>query len=321
MKKKYLLFALTLGLLTACDPIKDEADFDVTNLTSEQLLAGATFEQFDRVTNADGTTSYTANAAGNYIKYNIPSVPSVFIYYLNPVGGETQLSMGSSGGMFSFVPVRGADPVQTVYFRYVNQNGEAVVASKEFTLTPATELAPGMEYLVSDAGTKTWTWNTEAPNGFIWGNMGSDGSHSGEAVAVDGANIWWGVTTTAEFEGQSDHTEDDLVHPDQNVNATMVFNETGIVQCFDADGNQFRMGMFEIQNYDPDYSEHSAYCGILHTDAGSILFPYEINSGGNMPTDFQIAYLTDERLVLVYPDGGAWDGWSEGTFWQFKAVE
>lgn len=325
MRNKYLLFALALGLLTACEPIKEEADFSITNITSEQLLAGATFEQFDAVTDEEGNVTYVPDEAGNYIKYSIPAVSSVYIYYLNAAGGETQLSMGSSGGMFSFVPVRGSDPVQTIYFRYINQNGEVVEASREFTLTPSTELSPEMKLLVGESGSKTWTWNTEAPNGWVWGNMGASGGvYDGQDLALNGSGLWWGVTTTAEFEGQASQTDDGAVHPDQNLNATMVFSEAGIVTCYDADGNQIRMGTFSVQNYDPDYSEsNNAYCGILHTDAGSILFPYEINSGGNMPTDFEIAYLSEDRLVLTYPDGGDWTTApnGEGTFWQFKSVE
>ena len=45
MKKKIFLFAVAVGLLTACDPIKDEASMDIDNITAEQLMEGATFSQ------------------------------------------------------------------------------------------------------------------------------------------------------------------------------------------------------------------------------------------------------------------------------------
>ena len=46
MKKSIVLFAVALGVLTSCDPIKDEQDFDVTNISANDLLNGATFAQY-----------------------------------------------------------------------------------------------------------------------------------------------------------------------------------------------------------------------------------------------------------------------------------
>ncbi|MBQ6916492.1 MAG: hypothetical protein IJQ64_01645, partial [Prevotella sp.] len=60
----------------------------------------------------------------------------------------------------------------------------------------------------------------------------------------------------------------------------------------------------------------------MKTTAGTILFPYEINSGGNMPTIFEVVYLTGDKMCLVYPDGGDFGslgGWGEATYWHFKA--
>lgn len=319
MKKKYLLFVLSLGLLTACDPIKEEGVFDVDDITSEELLEGATFEQFDAVTDEEGNVTYVASETGNYIKYDIPAVASVYIYYINESGSEITLSYGSSGGMFSFFPTRGSDSTQTVYFRFINQNGEEVTASREFTLTVSADLTTELKLLVSDDGTKVWKWNTNAPNGYVWGNMGTYYS-DGQSLALTGDGEWWGVTSEEEFLGQLQHTDDGLSHGDESMDATMVFSEDGTIICYDAEGNQIRSGSFSVSDYDASYGTSLQYCGILNTDAGSILFPYEINSGGNMPTQFYIAYLSPGRMVLVYPDDGDWDNSNgEATFWQFKS--
>jgi len=315
MKKSIFLLSVALGLLTACDPIKDEATLDIDNVSSEQLLQGATFEQFSGVKNEDGSMTYTPAADGNYIKYNIPSVSGIQIYYIKSDGSEMSLSSGASAGMFTFIPSRGSDTNQTVYFRYINQNGEEVTASKEFTLAVASDLAPEVKLLASNDGKKTWKWNTNAPDGQVWGNMGSDGNYNGEKLALTGDGKWWGVTSEEEFMGQLNHTNDGKAHGDESMDATMVFTEDGMIYCYDAEGKQIRSGKYEVKNYDPTRS--SGAIGILHTEAGSILFPYEINSGGNMPTDFEIAYLTPGRMVLVYPDKGAWVDWQEATFWQF----
>lgn len=323
--KKYLLFALAVGMLTACDPNKEEGDFDVTNLTSEQLLEGATFAQYSGVTNEDGTITYTPSETGNYIEFNIPAVSSVDVYYLKKDGSEFSLSTGKSGGMINYVPTRGSDPNQTLYFRYINQNGDEVVASKTFTLDVAQELSDEMKLLVSSSGTKVWKWNLEAPDGQVWGNCGYNSTFSGKDFALTGAGKWWGVTSAADLTGQLEHSDTGVATGEEDDNATMVMTEDGMIYCYDANGKEIRSGKFEIQDYDPTYSNNAKYCGILHTDAGSILFPFEINSAkknggvGRTPTDFYIAYMSTDRLVLIYPDDGVWgDDGSEATFWQFS---
>lgn len=166
-------------MLTACNPQKEEKGFDVTNLTSDQLLSGATFSQYNAIKDEAGNIiDYEEAADGNWIKYNIPSVSSVYIFYLKPDGTEFKLASGSAGGMFNFVPARGSDTNQTVYFRFINQNGEEVIASKDFTLQVAGELEMPVRFIASnDYGEKVWTWDaggdSDAGEGRCWGNMGS----------------------------------------------------------------------------------------------------------------------------------------------------
>ena len=76
-------------------------------------------------------------------------------------------------------------------------------------------------------------------------------------------------------------------------------------------------GTFSIENV----ADNAWKIADLNTSAGAILWPFEINSGGNMPTIFEVVYLSGDKMTLVYPDGGAFDGlggWGEATFWQFK---
>ena len=153
MKKSILLFAVALGMLTACDPIKEDGSMKIDSFTSSTLLDGAEFSQY-----ADQACS-TPQADGNWIKYNVPKATSVYIYYVKADGSEFKLSSGSAGGVFNFVPARGSDPNQTVYFRFVNANGEEVIASKEFTVQVAAELKPEVRLIASNAyGKKTWKW-------------------------------------------------------------------------------------------------------------------------------------------------------------------
>ena len=305
MKKSILLFAVALGILTSCDPIKDEKDFDVTNLTAEQLLNGATFSQY-----ADQACT-EPQADGNWIKYNIPNASSVFIFYKKADGSEFKLASGTAGGVFNFVPSRGSDPNQTVYFRYVNQNNEEVVASKEFTVQVAGELAMPIRFLASnDYGKKIWKWDPSI-TGAVWGNMGYQPG-DGKSVGTTGNGQWWGVTSSEEFNGQLQHTEDNTNHGDGDLAAYMVFTEDGLLKAYDATGAVIRDDSYAVEGWDP---AGEWKVGDLVTKA--ILWPYEINSGGNIPGKYEIVYLTSDKMTLVYPDGGSQGGWGEASFWHF----
>ena len=305
MKKSILLFAVALGILTSCDPIKDEKDFDVTNLTPEQLLSGATFSQY-----ADAACT-EPKADGNWIKYSIPSVSSVYIFYTKADGSEFKLASGASAGVFNFVPTRGSDPNQKVSFRYINQDGVETTAVKDFTVEVAGELEMPVRFLASNNyGKKTWKWDPSI-TGAVWGNMGYQPG-DGASVGTAGNGQWWGVTTSEEFNGQLQHTEDGTNHGDGDLNAYMVFNEDGTVTCYDAEKNVIRADAFKVEGWDP---AGEWKVGDLVTKA--ILWPYEINSGGNIPGKYEIVYLTSDKMTLVYPDGGSQGGWGEASFWHF----
>ena len=228
-------------MLTACDPIKDSKDLDYTSLTSSNLLEGAEFSQY-----ADAACT-TPQADGNYIKYNIPKASGIYIYYLKNDGSEFKLSSGPAGGVFNFVPARGSDPNQTVYFKFVNAKGEETIATKEFTVQVAAELKEEIKYLASNAyGKKTWTWNVGNTNsgGHVWGNFGADGSWRGESLSDF---VWWGVDDAAELLDQLGHAVTGEATGEENNDATMVFTEDGLVKCYDASGKEIRSGSYEVR--------------------------------------------------------------------------
>ena len=312
MKKSILLFAVALGMLTACDPIKEDGSMKIDSFTSSTLLDGAEFSQY-----ADQACS-TPQADGNWIKYNVPKATSVYIYYVKADGSEFKLSSGSAGGVFNFVPARGSDPNQTVYFRFVNANGDEVIASKEFTVQVAAELKPEVRLIASNAyGKKTWKWNVgnNTSSGHVWGNFGADGSWRGDAL---NDFVWWGVDDAADLTGQLGHSVTGQAIGEESNDATMVFTEDGLVKCYDANGSEIRNGTYEIKGWTGDNHDGFKY-GVLHTSEGATLFPFEINAGGRYVTDYWIYSLTSDQMILVYPDNGAFSGWSEGTYWNFKS--
>ena len=83
MKKSILLFAVALGMLTACDPIKEDGSMKIDSFTSSTLLDGAEFSQY-----ADQACS-TPQADGNWIKYNVPKATSVYIYYVTALSSSS----------------------------------------------------------------------------------------------------------------------------------------------------------------------------------------------------------------------------------------
>ncbi|SEM89555.1 hypothetical protein SAMN04487902_104298 [Prevotella sp. ne3005] len=312
MKKSILLFAVALGMLTACDPIKEDGSMKIDSFTSSTLLDGAEFSQY-----ADQACS-TPQADGNWIKYNVPKATSVYIYYVKADGSEFKLTSGSAGGVFNFVPARGSDPLQTVYFRFVNANGDEVIASKEFTVQVAAELKPEVRLIASNAyGKKTWKWNVgnNTSSGHVWGNFGADGSWRGDAL---NDFVWWGVDDAADLTGQLGHSVTGQAIGEESNDATMVFTEDGLVKCYDANGSEIRNGTYEIKGWTGDNHDGFKY-GVLHTSEGATLFPFEINAGGRYVTDYWIYSLTSDQMILVYPDNGAFSGWSEGTYWNFKS--
>ena len=312
MKKSILLFAVALGMLTACDPIKEDGSMKIDSFTSSNLLDGAEFSRY-----ADQACS-TPQADGNWIKYNVPKATSVYIYYVKADGSEFKLSSGSAGGVFNFVPARGSDPLQTVYFRFVNANGDEVIASKEFTVQVAAELKPEVRLIASNAyGKKTWKWNVgnNTSSGHVWGNFGADGSWRGDAL---NDFVWWGVDDAADLVDQLGHSVTGQATGEESNDATMVFTEDGLVKCYDANGSEIRNGTYEIKGWTGDNHDGFKY-GVLHTSEGATLFPFEINAGGRYVTDYWIYSLTTDQMILVYPDNGAFSGWSEGTYWNFKS--
>jgi hypothetical protein len=180
--------------------------------------------------------------------------------------------------------------------------------------------------------TKAWTWDTEAFGNRVWGNIGySNGV--GDNFVNNGEGIWWGCTAE-ELVGQLEHSDTGEVTGEEDSNAYMTFDwKTGTVKSYDASGKEIRSGKFEFTSWNAKgerkqasingEQEEWAY-GTLHTDGGSILFPFQMNywkdnhDGVNLPTDFDVLQLDADHLKLVYASPGT-PSWVEASYWAFKA--
>lgn len=325
MKKELIILGLAGLLFASCDPLKAEGDFVSDNQTSESLLQGATFAQYDLVTNDDGTTSYVPSDKGNYIEYNFPGVAAVTVYY-EKNGEKKTLSYGRSGGIVYYMPSRGSDELQTIFFSYLNTDGTEVIASKQFTINVAQALDPAVKVLVSGKGIKKWKWMPTSVNGgAVWGNGGYLAGEQDGSDNVNGA--WWGCGVEDgicldTFSGQTAHAgaNYDKVKDECYAASYMEFNEDGSLTAYSPNGDVINTGSFAISNYNNnEITDASRYSrGTLTTSEGAILWPFAINTGGVQPTEFEIGYLDVTRMVLIYAAPGT-AAWGECTWWSFMS--
>jgi len=174
----------------------------------------------------------------------------------------------------------------------------------------------GMAIGYGKTATKDWTWDYDGEH-TVWGNMGYCGG-DGSKVGTNHEGQWWGVVNEAEFEGQTQHSNTGALNGDESPNAYFTLSNEGTITRHAGDGSVLKSGTFEFESI----SGNEWKVANLNTTAGTILWPFEINSSGNMPETFEVVYLTGNKMCLVYPDGGAFDGlgnWGEATYWHFKA--
>jgi hypothetical protein len=195
------------------------------------------------------------------------------------------------------------------------------------------------EAALTNFGTKSWTWDTEFINDptsdkyrGAWGNLGySNGV--GDDFANNAGGVWWGCAPENLVGQLEDHSDTGIATGEEDPNAYMTFNwKMGTVKTYDASGKEIRSGKYEITSWDAKGERTQASIngdqaewayGTLHTDAGSILFPFQINwktghDGVAKPTDFEIMQLDADHLKLIYVSPGT-ASWTEATWWAFKA--
>lgn len=318
MKKIILATLAATALFTACDPAVDDLVMpEGTAVSGTELENGFKYTQF-ALTDA----GYVAAADGNYIQFSTNPSAVVKIWINGADGSAQVLSAGTANGMFTLAPPRGSEPNQTVYITTRGMDGTEVTVSKVITVAVATELSKEMLLICSNDGQKVWQWDN-SDGGAFWGNIGYTAG-SGDDFADSRAGQWWGVTSTAEFADQQQHRGGDKVTGDDSTDATMVFSETGLVKCFDANGTEIRSGKFSIENYNIEnkkvINDQAWSVGQLKTTAGSILWPYAINTNGMQPEEFEIVRLTSEQLILTYAAAGT-GSWSEATYWRFRCTD
>lgn len=182
-----------------------------------------------------------------------------------------------------------------------------------------------------DGSEKKWTWNTEAPDGCVWGNIGYKAG-TGTELYSQGTGKWWGISQGGDASfGDADQVVNAVggkLQGDESFDAYFTLSDGGELKKYDGEGNLINTTTWSFDN--TRTSENWAV-GHLVTGENSVLWPYEINawkedhSGeAKYVTDYEVVYLDNEHMTLVYPDGGDFENygsWSEASFWQFKVKE
>lgn len=320
MKKSIIFAALAVGLLTACDPAKDDISMPSgANATEQELSDGFSYVQY-------GDEEYTTEAAdGNYFVFTTSPSKIVKIYQLDSDGAENVLVSGVANGKFKIVPKRGNPTEQTFYVQTRNFDGTTVTVQKTASVYVPSELTPEMRLLASDAyGKKIWKWDTEwRSDGGTWGNLGY-AAGDGDSFVNDGNGIWF-ACPPADLTGQLQHSDTGVATGEESADAYMEFYDDGNIITYDAGGNQIRKGKYSVSNYTGerniasiDGSQANWSYGTLTTSEGTILWPFKINGSGYKPTDFEIMQLDANHLKLIYVAEGT-GSWSEATWWAFKS--
>jgi len=173
---------------------------------------------------------------------------------------------------------------------------------------------------LAGAGTRNWTWNEI--DGACWGNAGYIGAagHGANLAAGEVPGKWWGCTPTQLETEQVAHAGG-TAYGYGSDDAYMTFDSAnGMVTSYDANGDAIASSTYAIENF--DWTAADGYkMGDLKTDAdkSGILFPFAINKGGAIATNYEIVYVDGTLLTLICNyDGNAANSWAECTWWRFK---
>jgi hypothetical protein len=292
MKKLYFAAASLIAMsMMACDPAVEEIDNHPIQLTDAQLDSRVIVTQ-------EGTSDV----------FTFTTSPSTYVQ-IRHADDNSLLASGMAGKFQVPVFSQGNLKVQTL-----NTNGNMIETSKSFRVE-SWEVTDVLKTILGNnfETDKQWTWDTGInADGGCWGNAGY------QAGAFDGNSIngqWWGCPNDG-FSGQLQHSNTGKLTGEEEAGAYLVFNKNQVLK-YDAKGNLLNTGSFSV---DGKANNIGSEFGYLNTSEGAILWPFMINGGGYMPTSFEIAYLTDKKLQLVYAKEGT-GSWGECTWWAFKAKE
>ena len=172
-------------------------------------------------------------------------------------------------------------------------------------------------------GNSVWEW-AEDGNAF-WGNAGHTGNGAGyNAKDIDGK--WWGVEKVQDLCKQDSYAGEwwnEFGYKMTEKGPYMVFSEDGTLEALNSEGtictSQWKLSLWDWKRTD---GWQLGKLSAKNEDGISpVLFPFVINEGGVIPDEFDVMYLDDSNMTLVYTNGGDPGSYSEITYWRFRRVE
>lgn len=174
---------------------------------------------------------------------------------------------------------------------------------------------------LAGAGERAWTYYPI--DGATWGNAGYIGV-GGQANVAAGEipGKWWGCVPE-DLETEQIQHSGNVAYGYGDSEAYMVFDSVnGTVTSYKADGSPIASSAYAVENFDWTGAATEGYkLGDLTTGAAEsgILFPFAINKGGTVATNYEILYVDGTLLSLINNmDGHAAWSWSECTWWRFQ---
>ena len=279
-----------LGVLAACDPAIDEVDpkafYSESDLASSVEISQP-FADYPDV-------------------LSFKTSPAKFIQILDENGGV--VASGTACDSFKVAPgVPGNFTIQGL-----SQDGKTVSATKTITISKYTNVPKSWYKITGNtegvySNSAEWVWDQES-NGGCWGNGGYRGG-SGDPANVPGK--WWGATI-ADFPGQLQHAVGGALTGEESADAKMVIAGATITK-YSGDGKVLASGAFSIK----DVAGDDFKVADLKTSNNTVLWPYRINGGGEYVNNFEVTFLNENYMQLIYAPAGT-GSWSECTWWEFK---
>ena len=290
MKIKYYLSIPLLGLFAACDPAIDEVDsksFYTENELASSVLISQPYAEYPDI------LSFTTS-------------PAKSVQILDETGAV--IASGTACDSFKLAPgVSG-----NLLIRALSQTGKIIETTKTITVSKYTNVPQNWYYITGNTegvftGSAEWVWDEESC-GACWGN---GGYLAGSSTPNGYAGKWWGAKI-AELPGQLNHAVGGVLTGEESADAKMVFSG-GSVTKYAGDGSVIATGAFSISDIAGDGNK----VGELKTTNNVVLWPYQINGGGVYVNSFEVTYIDENYMQLVYAKSGT-GSWSECTWWEFK---
>ncbi|HPS24485.1 MAG TPA: hypothetical protein PLB28_02775 [Bacteroidales bacterium] len=185
----------------------------------------------------------------------------------------------------------------TIVYTGLNADGTMITKSITVQVDALYDVEPEWALFCGDSGLKDWVWDNTVAG--PWGNGGYKGNN---------APGWW-VVSINDINGQA---------PGEGAGASMTFSLIGAKIIKNYNDGTTAEGSFTFDMSKITYDDGGAVWakGKLNTKNVTVLCGKSPNEGNAPVYSYDILKLTENNLVLSYPEPGA-GSWGTAWFWVF----